>query len=1520
MRKVISKVLILEDNVADLILLKDLLFDVGFTEAELLHAKDVETLDDPTLQFPTIILADLSLSNTFGLDTFCETFHRFPNVPIVVLTGLDDKAVALDCIKAGAQDYLVKGKLTPEDLSKTLLFAIERHALKRQLNDLKTDYEGIFEHNPLACFIIDKTSGKFINVNAAACTIYQYSKEEFLSLSMSDLEKKCCNNAVPVLSTQQFHYNKTGERLVVELSSSSIQYSDRSTYLVAVKNITEKIKLEEQQLITNRRLEAIFSGTNDAILLADDDGRYVQYNPAAARMIGYTDNEILRLNVNDVVVNVTPNEKASKSWNKFLLAGTQSGVVELKRKDGSIIICHYNAVANILPGLHLSILTDVTETESARREIDFKSKQIVDILESITEGFFTVDTNWTVKYWNKAVEKLLMKKREDMLGCSLWEVHKEPEVQKFRLQYERAIIEQRPIQFEEFYTPLSIWVEVSAYPSKEGLAVYLRDITERKQHTAQLLQARNNTTALINSTKDLIWSVDTNFKLISANEPFKKAIENTSGTGPKEGELILLPSLPAATITLWKEAYEKAFAGETFKFDHEYYSTDKAKIETAEISVNPIYDISGTNIIAAACYSTIISERKEKERLIREQNNKLRSSGQYLEKVLRNLKKIMDSSLDVICAIDNKGRFTQISAASINVWGYSPAELIGKTYIDYVHPEDEQSTNNITYSIKDGANVTNFENRFVHKNGHYVPMIWSSRWDDEQQTLISVGKDATAIKHAEKTKAESEQRFTSMVENSADIITVLDADLNYIFQSPSIKTSFGYQPALFTGRNAKEFIHAEDLPIISKLAQEVLVIGSFSLARFRFKHANGEWRWVEATGSSQFDNPAIKGIVINSRDITVRKQYELLIEEQNIKLKASEQNLGALSKKLERIMNSSLDVICAFDRNGCFVQVSNVSEHLWGYKPDELLGTPCLNYIDERHIDGTIKATEAIRSGVDMTNLENNFIHKQGHPVPILWSARWDEEDELMYCVAKDATALKEAQQAKAQTQTKFSALIRKGADMIAIVDATGTYSFVSPNVEQIFGYTDDQLVGINAFSLIHPADVQMVNEQLNILLETGEIKQATFRFRSAAGNWHWVEITGTNLLNDPAIQGIVINARDITERKLREEELRAAHERFELVSKATNEVIYDWDLNSGILRWNDNFGNVFGYEDITEEKDLSFWKSRVHPDDCERVLASLDKALKEVSSNLWYEEYRFIKANGEVATVYDHGYLIVDDNNRAIRLVGSMADITERKKKELERELIVKELTKSNNDLKQFSFITSHNLRAPLSNIIGLLNIIEPNSLNEENNVMFQMIEKSAKQLKQTIDDLSRILIIKNNVNIDVLSLDVQEIFTEISQPFFNSLNDIAAEISVSFGVDSVVFNKTYLESIFINLLSNAIKYRSPHRKLCIHIGSFLNNSNEVVLRFSDNGIGFNMKQYKDRLCGLYQRFHDNIEGQGIGLFIIKSQITALGGRLDIESEVNKGTSFAITFKNTNSHNKPTYLDYASRSAICSN
>ncbi|WP_207492388.1 two-component regulator propeller domain-containing protein [Aridibaculum aurantiacum] len=360
--------------------------------------------------------------------------------------------------------------------------------------------------------------------------------------------------------------------------------------------------------------------------------------------------------------------------------------------------------------------------------------------------------------------------------------------------------------------------------------------------------------------------------------------------------------------------------------------------------------------------------------------------------------------------------------------------------------------------------------------------------------------------------------------------------------------------------------------------------------------------------------------------------------------------------------------------------------------------------------------------------------------------------------------------------------------------------------------------------------------------------------------------------------------------------ELKKSNERFKYAAQASSDAIWEWDLQQNSISWGDGFMRLFGYPFTSSNDPLFSMQKSIHPQDVERVLKGIKDQL-EGTETLWQDEFRYLKADGSYAFVEDKGFIVRNEDGKPVRMIGAMQDITTRKQTELEREMIIQELTQSNNDLKQFSFIASHNLRAPLSNITGLLRLLDHSQLGEDNVPLLQMIEASTQGLQQTIDDVTRILVIKNNPDTHLSWIPVQEVLDKVTSTFISPLSDISAVIHKDLQVDHLYYNRSYLESIFLNLISNAIKFRSGARSLVINISTYCSDDGKVVLTFSDNGIGLNVEQYKDRLFGFHQRFHEEKEGKGLGLFIIKSQVNALGGKVEVQSEVAKGTTFIITF-----------------------
>ncbi|MCW3080441.1 ATP-binding protein [Segetibacter sp.] len=244
--------------------------------------------------------------------------------------------------------------------------------------------------------------------------------------------------------------------------------------------------------------------------------------------------------------------------------------------------------------------------------------------------------------------------------------------------------------------------------------------------------------------------------------------------------------------------------------------------------------------------------------------------------------------------------------------------------------------------------------------------------------------------------------------------------------------------------------------------------------------------------------------------------------------------------------------------------------------------------------------------------------------------------------------------------------------------------------------------------------------------------------------------------------------------------------------------------------------------------------------------------------------------------------------------------NITEQKRNETEKEMLIEELTQNNSDLRQFSYITSHNLRAPLSNLLGIIKLLDTSLITDPMTILLlKNFEECTLQLNETVNDLLNVLIIKNNVNAKKEPLDISKIFERVLHSVQTAVEKKQATISTDFDdASEVLFNRTYLESILLNLVTNAVKYSSPDRALEIKVKT-KKTTDGVILYFADNGLGIDLQRYKDRIFGLYQRFHDHADSKGLGLYIVNSQIRVMGGEIDVESEVDKGTTFIITFKN---------------------
>lgn len=224
-------------------------------------------------------------------------------------------------------------------------------------------------------------------------------------------------------------------------------------------------------------------------------------------------------------------------------------------------------------------------------------------------------------------------------------------------------------------------------------------------------------------------------------------------------------------------------------------------------------------------------------------------------------------------------------------------------------------------------------------------------------------------------------------------------------------------------------------------------------------------------------------------------------------------------------------------------------------------------------------------------------------------------------------------------------------------------------------------------------------------------------------------------------------------------------------------------------------------------------------------------------------------------------------------------------------------ELVEQNHQLEQFAFITAHNLRAPVARIQGLAAILGLTKDDAEKQLVIEKMIDSSRELDRVIHDLAKILEIKRGSveNFEIVNLyDKMDRITSMLQ---DQIKKTKAVIRCNFDSVKKIFSlPQYIESILYNLISNAIKYKFPDRAPEITIDS-LKNDEVIQIIVKDNGIGLEVNKHKEKIFGLYQRFHDHVEGKGMGLHLVKTQVESLGGKIEIESVPNIGTTFVITF-----------------------
>ena len=507
-------------------------------------------------------------------------------------------------------------------------------------------------------------------------------------------------------------------------------------------------------------------------------------------------------------------------------------------------------------------------------------------------------------------------------------------------------------------------------------------------------------------------------------------------------------------------------------------------------------------------------------------------------------------------------------------------------------------------------------------------------------------------------------------------------------------------------------------------------------------------------------------------------------------------------------------------------------------------------------------------------------------------------EDESIHGILfnlRDVTARIKAEESFKKSQANLAAVLENSNVSIYSIDRQFRYlsfnSFLKNTVRQVYGLSIK--IGDHVFDFLNKLDPAENEDWKRIYTEAFSGNRLEFEREFRFGDFHGFTSFSINpIIEGDYVTGLSCFAWDITPQKRAALELAQSEARFRALIENNYDAIVLRDENRNVLYASPSVTRMLGFA-VNE----SFEKSSevdIHPDDrlvvqqlYENVLGNANVPYA-MSIRVKHRTGHYIWIDGVMNN------MLANDSVRGI--VSNFRDITARKEAELQRERIALDLIERNKNLEQYAYIVSHNLRAPVANILGLSNLLELQGLNETDRAQsLSHLFESTKRLDDVIRDLNLILQMRQDINEKKEDIDLDELVSGLMETTQAIAKKTKVSISTNFKVKSISTVRSYVYSIFYNLITNSIKYKREGAGSVISISSAMHDDH-VRLSFIDNGLGIDLQVHGANLFGLYKRFHpEQAEGKGMGLFMTKTQVEALGGKISVKSEVNIGTEFII-------------------------
>ncbi|MFI5160326.1 MAG: PAS domain S-box protein [Sphingobacteriales bacterium] len=580
------------------------------------------------------------------------------------------------------------------------------------------------------------------------------------------------------------------------------------------------------------------------------------------------------------------------------------------------------------------------------------------------------------------------------------------------------------------------------------------------------------------------------------------------------------------------------------------------------------------------------------------------------------------------------------------------------------------------------------------------------------------------------------------------------------------------------------------------------------------------------------------------------------------------------------------------------MHISKACEKLFGFKQSDFLNDPkfWLGVIhpEDRHI---IEGEDKVLRRGGKVNNQYRIICKDK-------SIKW-VENKIIPClddngilirldgITRDITERIETEEKHRQSEARYRQIVETAQEGIWTIDEHEKTNFVNQKMADIMGYTSEEMLGKTPYDFMDDeGKIGAANRIKN--RKKGEKESVDVKYITKSGRDVWTNISANPIIDKEGhYNGALAMITDITQRKMDEDALKKSEANLRTIFDNTDTAYVLFTTELTILSFN-ALAQKFSEELNRKSLEINrLIKDYFTEERWVFVRETLDKvaAGETVSYELSYTS-----EDGTVRWNNVRWLNVKDDQNKNRGFILANKDITEAKIDALEREKITADLIQHNKDLEQFTYIISHNLRAPVANIIGLSDMLKEHDLDATaKEEVLDRVSQSVKNIDTVIKDLNHILQARELANEKKEQVYFRELLNAIRTSIYNTVVSENVQFKCFFDEAESIFTvRSYIYSIFYNLSSNSIKYHQPGIAPVITIRSH-KLKNKIELRFKDNGKGIDLDKYSSHLFGLYKRFDNTVEGKGMGLFMVKTQVEALGGTIRVKSKPGEGAEFII-------------------------